>query len=109
MGNGDVKRLDVDRVLAGLKDFQRDTVEYVFQRLYLDEDKVSRFLIADEVGLGKTLIARGIIAKAIDYLWEDELKHLREVAASESDVYIGDHVFSHLIKVRAWLDSILRD
>ena len=39
--------------LAGLKDFQRKTVDYVFKRLYGD-DPTSRFLIADEVGLGKT-------------------------------------------------------
>ena len=29
-----------------------------------------RFLVADEVGLGKTLVARGIIAKTIDHLWD---------------------------------------
>ena len=63
-------RPDVGRVLAGLKDFQRDTVDYVFRRLYTDSDRVSRFLIADEVGLGKTLVARGIIAKAVDHLWD---------------------------------------
>ncbi len=57
-------------VLAGLKDFQRATVEYVFRRLYLDADCVRRFLVADEVGLGKTLVVRGVIAKAIDHLWE---------------------------------------
>lgn len=59
---------DPSRVLAGLKDFQRDTVEYVFQRMYLDEDPARRFLVADEVGLGKTLVARGVIAKAIQHL-----------------------------------------
>jgi len=53
-----------------LKDFQRDTVEYVFRRLYVDADSVRRFLIADEVGLGKTLVARGLIAKAIEHLWD---------------------------------------
>ena len=31
-------------------------------------DPVHRFLVADEVGLGKTLVARGVIAKVIDYL-----------------------------------------
>jgi len=36
--------------------------------MYLDEDKVHRFLVADEVGLGKTLVARGLIAKVIDHL-----------------------------------------
>ena len=53
--------------LAGLKDFQKNTVEYVFKRLYGD-DQTSRFLVADEVGLGKTLVARGIIAKTIEHL-----------------------------------------
>lgn len=53
--------------LAGLKDFQKRTVEYVFKRLYGD-DSTSRFLIADEVGLGKTLVARGIIAKTLEHL-----------------------------------------
>ena len=63
-------RPDVSSVLNGLKDFQRDSVEYIFKRLYTDSDPVSRFLVADEVGLGKTLVARGVIAKAIDHLWE---------------------------------------
>jgi hypothetical protein len=58
----------VDSVLKGLKDFQRKTVDYVFRRLYLDNPPAQRFLVADEVGLGKTLVARGVIARAIDYL-----------------------------------------
>jgi hypothetical protein len=53
--------------LAGLKDFQRKTVDYVYKQLY-GEDSTARFLIADEVGLGKTLVARGIIAKALEHL-----------------------------------------
>ena len=63
-------RPDVDDVLGKLKDFQQETVDYVFRRLYTDGDRVSRFLIADEVGLGKTLVARGLIAKAVDHLWD---------------------------------------
>ena len=54
--------------LGILKDFQIKTVNYVFRRLYKDHDRVDRFLIADEVGLGKTLVARGVISKAIDVL-----------------------------------------
>ena len=54
------------RTLEGLKAFQKDTVEYVFDRMYGD-DPVHRFLVADEVGLGKTLVARGLVAKVIDY------------------------------------------
>lgn len=57
-----------ESVLAGLKRFQRQTAEYVFKRMYLDEDQTTRFLIADEVGLGKTLVAKGVIAKASEHL-----------------------------------------
>jgi hypothetical protein len=56
------------RVLSGLKDFQRTTVDYVFKRMYEDPDPATRFLVADEVGLGKTLVARGLIARAINHL-----------------------------------------
>jgi hypothetical protein len=63
-------RPEVDAILQRLKDFQRKTVDYLFQRLYLDPDATDRFLIADEVGLGKTLVGRGLIARAIDHLWD---------------------------------------
>lgn len=46
-----------------LKDFQSDTVDYVFTRFCDTENPCNRFLVADEVGLGKTLIARGLIGK----------------------------------------------
>ena len=69
--NRDLGRPDLSGVLEGLKDFQRETTEYVFRRLYTDADQTDRFLIADEVGLGKTLVARGIIARAIEHLWEE--------------------------------------
>jgi hypothetical protein len=54
--------------LKRLKDFQRKTVDYVFRRLYLDDPPARRFLVADEVGLGKTLVARGVIAKSLEHL-----------------------------------------
>ncbi len=61
---------DVPRALAdNLKEFQRRTVDFVSEQLY-GSDATDRFLVADEVGLGKTLVARGIIAKAIEYLSE---------------------------------------
>jgi hypothetical protein len=67
-----MKRPNVERVLASMKDFQRDSVDYVFSRLFDDPDPTDRFLIADEVGLGKTLVARGIIARTIDRLWDEQ-------------------------------------
>jgi hypothetical protein len=69
-------RPDLANILSSLKDFQRDTVQYVFKRMYTDADSVSRFLIADEVGLGKTLVARGVIASAVDYLWDKNVKRI---------------------------------
>lgn len=66
----------VEQVLEGLKDFQRQSVDYVFRRLYLDDNPVRRFLIADEVGLGKTLVARGIIAKAVDHLRREGVERI---------------------------------
>ena len=56
--------------LAPLKAFQRRTVDYVFDRFYDAENPAFQFLVADEVGLGKTLVARGVIAKAIEHLWD---------------------------------------
>lgn len=47
-------------ILAGLKDFQRATVERIEE---LFKGGQTRVLVADEVGLGKTLIAKGVIAK----------------------------------------------
>jgi len=66
-----VTRPDVKRVLDRLKPFQRRTVHHAFDRLFTAKDSTARFLVADEVGLGKTLIARGIIARAIDHLWSE--------------------------------------
>jgi hypothetical protein len=68
MRDVDGARIEAD-VLAGLKRFQRATVKHVFHEMYLRmPDPATRFLVADEVGLGKTLVARGLIAKTINYL-----------------------------------------
>ena len=64
------ERFDAAVALAPLKDFQRHTVDYVMDRLYGDQDAVRQFLVADEVGLGKTMVARGVIARTIEKLWD---------------------------------------
>lgn len=60
--------IDLDKkekeVLSGLKDFQLATVERIYE---LFTSGQSRVLVADEVGLGKTLIAKGVIAKIALY------------------------------------------
>lgn len=59
----------ITNALDGLKDFQRKTVDYVFEQLY--EKGIDRMLIADEVGLGKTIVAKGIIAKGFERFLAD--------------------------------------
>ncbi|MBO0981966.1 helicase-related protein [Microbacterium sp. SD291] len=63
--------VDVDAVIRGLKGFQRDAVNHVIDRFYGDPDGSGRFLVADETGLGKSVIARGVIAKTIEELERD--------------------------------------
>lgn len=61
------EELSSEAVLKGLKDFQRRTVDYAFERMY-GENPTCRFLVADEVGLGKTMVARGLIARILERL-----------------------------------------
>lgn len=69
-----MSRVDVDAVMSGLKSFQRDTVDHVFDRFYgpSSEAASGRFLVADETGLGKSIVARGVIARAIEHLEQDD-------------------------------------
>ena len=66
----DAQPFDAAPALRPLKDFQRRTVDYVVRRFYEDADPTTRFLVADEVGLGKTMVARGVIARTIERLWD---------------------------------------
>ena len=62
---------EITRTLNSLKDFQRATVDYTVGAI---NNGQQRFLIADEVGLGKTIIAKGIIAR----LYRQEYKPDRD-------------------------------
>ncbi|WP_395245526.1 helicase-related protein [Agromyces sp. MMS24-K17] len=67
-----MSEFDADAIMSELKKFQRDAVEHVMDRFYRDEGGSGRFLIADETGLGKSVIARGIIARTIEALQHDD-------------------------------------
>ncbi|MHB1344371.1 MAG: C-terminal helicase domain-containing protein [Thermoleophilia bacterium] len=69
-------RPDTEALLATLKDFQRRTAEYAYRRMYEDSPPQRRFLVADEVGLGKTLVARGVIARVVDRLLDDGVERI---------------------------------
>ena len=71
-------RFSSAQVLAQLKDFQRRTVDHVFHRMYLDGAPTRRFLVADEVGLGKTMVAKGVIARTIEHL-QDRVERINIV------------------------------
>ncbi len=58
--------------LTPLKPFQRATVDTVFERYFTDPDPTSRFLVADEAGLGKTMVARGVIARMVERLQHEK-------------------------------------
>lgn len=88
MGEGSPisERFDPRPVLAGLRDFQRLTVDAVFEALYGPRG-ARRFLVADEVGLGKTLVARGLIARAIEHLQREGVERVDVVyVCSNADI-----------------------
>ena len=74
------------RIMSGLKDFQQATVERID---YLYRHNQRRVLVSDEVGLGKTLIARGTVAK-LAKLRREEGDNLFKVVYICSNAAIAD-------------------
>lgn len=60
----DQASLELQATLDGLKDFQLATVARIFA-LFNDPERSRRVLVADEVGLGKTIVAKGLIASML--------------------------------------------
>lgn len=77
---------DISAALRPLKGFQRRTVEYAFNKLFNNPKGSKRFLVADEVGLGKTLVARGVVAKTIEALWDTTSRIDIVYICSNSDI-----------------------
>lgn len=75
----------IDQTNKSLKDFQARTVDYVYEQLYVKGRK--KMLIADEVGLGKTIVAKGIIAKSFRY-YLDNYDSLKKANPTFNVVYI---------------------
>lgn len=65
------ERFRAQPVLDGLTGFQRSTVAHVMDRFF-GASPTKRFLTADETGLGKSLVARGVIASLIERLQDDQ-------------------------------------
>jgi hypothetical protein len=91
----------IDCQKGSLKDFQRETVNRVD---FLFSNEQNRVLVADEVGLGKTMVARGVIAKLaqkqikkqsfkVVYICSNQSiakQNIRTIDILNSDPYIGD-------------------
>src|SRR5690349_11369995 len=75
----------IEKTAESLKDFQARTVEYVYEQLYVNGRK--KMLIADEVGLGKTIVAKGIIAKSFRH-YLDHHENLKKGNPTFNVVYI---------------------
>lgn len=59
MRKNEIEKVE-QQVMGQLKDFQRATVDRIDELFRNGQDRV---LVADEVGLGKTMVAKGVIAK----------------------------------------------
>ena len=68
----DIEAKEIE-ILEGLKDFQRATVDRCFEVFRSGQNRI---LVADEVGLGKTMVAKGIIAQTVDHLWKQGNKKI---------------------------------
>ena len=79
------------RILPGLKPFQQATVEHAFDRLF-DPKGSGRFLVADEVGLGKTMVARGVIAKTIDRLQAEGIDRIDVIYVCSNQVIARQNI-----------------
>lgn len=89
------ERFDAGPVLATLKEFQRATVDHVADRLY-GHGGARRFLVADETGLGKSIVAKGLIARAIEHLEVDETVDRIDVVYVCSNAEIAEQNLSRL-------------
>lgn len=82
----DANKLDsvevrIAQIMSELKDFQRATVRFLFENLWAsrDDHQHDRMLVADEVGLGKTLVAKGVIALLYREFLKKEATHFNVV------------------------------
>lgn len=89
-------------VMNQLKDFQRATVEHL-DSLYRSGQK--RILVSDEVGLGKTLISRGMIAKMARLRMEEGDKLVKVVYICSNAAIAGQNMNKLLISKDLQVDD----
>ena len=81
----------IQKALVGLKDFQSATASVVHNRLFVGGQK--SMLVADEVGLGKTIVAKGVIAKELTRRRESGVRRpLKGTYICSNQVIAGEDV-----------------
>jgi hypothetical protein len=81
----------IERALRGLKDFQTATANIVHDSLFVRDQKC--MLVADEVGLGKTIVAKGVIAKELTRRRESGVRRpLKVTYICSNQVIAGENV-----------------
>lgn len=95
-------RFNAEDALRPLKAFQRKTVDYVSKRLLSDPDAVRHFLVADEVGLGKTMVARSVIARTIKAL-QDKVPRIDIVFVCSNGAIAKQNVATERHRRRTYL------
>ena len=84
--NDDINAIEKRMFDHELKDFQKATVDHVMELFTHGQNKV---LIADEVGLGKTLVAKGVILKMAKLRFNKEKDDLFRVVYICSNLSIA--------------------
>lgn len=96
-----------EQVLSGLKDFQKATVERVFALFTDQQSPRCRVLVADEVGLGKTLVAKGIIAKTALYHQQNNDPIFKVVYVCSNQSIAGQNLAKLKINDNDQVDSLI--
>lgn len=100
----------LEKALGTLKDFQRSTVDVVFEQLY--GNNVRSMLVADEVGLGKTVVAKGLLAKILLQREEENRRRPFKVTYICSNQVIAKenlrklHLFEHQVETSESISRI---
>lgn len=82
------------RILKNLKDFQLATVKEV-DKLFWNKNQ-QRVLVSDEVGLGKTLVAKGVIVEYAKHFFEEHTKSKLNIVYVCSNAAISNQNISKL-------------
>ena len=82
------------KIMKKLKDFQRATVNQV-DKLFWDKEQ-QRVLVSDEVGLGKTLVAKGVIVEFAKRFFLDHPKSKLNIVYVCSNATISSQNVSKL-------------